>query len=686
MRSVKFFIIKICILLGVLKGHAQTELEELEEQLLEYLAENAEEELDLGEVSEYLIHLIRSPLDLNKVSKEQLTSLYLLNPIQIYNLLEHRRLSGDYISILELQGVEGFDLELIQLLQHFLKVDNSPTYRDMSVKDIWNESNQEIMLRYGRVIPKQAGYKIDDKERSRFLGSPDRLSLRYRLNYQNSIKIALTMTKDAGEPFFKSAQKYGFDFYSGSISFQDIGRFKNIVLGDYALQLGQGLMLWNGLSFGKGAWATSTTKQGVELKPYTSTNESQFLRGAAARYTLGKIDMISFVSRKKIDGNVVFNDDKKWIVSLPVSGLHRTPNEIENRKTVSQTILGQRVSYSVDRLNLGITWMSTFWDGTVMQGVALRNIFDFQGKELNSLSINYDYTFRNIYLYGETAHSLGGGYATINGLIASLDPKLSLFVNQRYYQKNYWQYYGQAFGETNQLRNEKGLYTGLVYHPTRSINWLVYSDVFRFPWLRYRVDAPSHGVDLFSQFQYIWYKKGKLTFRYRYRLKQENVSIDDYDAAEDPVGDITRHQFRLEFQYKWNDTWTTRTRAEQLIYKKMWSERQNGWMVYQDVFYKPSFLPKIHTNIRVARFITDSYDTRLYAYENDVLYASSFPAYHENGWRTYLNLRYRINRNWDIWGRYATTYLPSEESFGTGLNFISGNKRSEIKLQVRWSL
>lgn len=686
MRSVKIIFIKICILFGVLKGHAQTELEALEEELLEYLAENSEEELDLGEVSEYLIQLRRSPLDLNKVTKDQLASLYILNPLQIYHLLEHRRLSGDFVSVLELQGIEGFDLELIQLLQHFVKVDNSPIYRNISVKEMWKDSKQEVMLRYGRVIPRQAGYKIDDTERSRYLGSPDRLSFRYRLNYQNTIKIALTMTKDPGEPFFKFPQKHGFDFYSGSISFSNVARFKNIVLGDYALQLGQGLLMWNGLSFGKGAWATSTTKQGVELKPYTSTNESQFLRGIAATYTFGKMDMTSFVSHKKIDGNVSFDDDKKWITTLPISGLHRTPNEIENRKTVWQTIFGQRVSYSVDRLNLGVTWMSTFWDGTILQGTALRNAFDFQGQKLNALSVNYDYTFQNVYFYGETAHSIGGGYATINGLLASLDPKLSLFINHRYYQRNYWQFYGQAFGETNHLRNEKGLYAGLVYHPSRNINWLVYSDLFRFPWLRYRVDAPSYGVDLFSQFQYIWYKKGKLAFRYRYRLKQENVSLNDYSIAEDPVVDITRHQFRAEFQYKWNDSWTTRSRGEQLLFHKVWSGRQKGWMLYQDVFYKPTFLSQIHSNIRIARFITDSYDTRLYAYENDVLYASSFPAYHEKGWRAYLNLRYRVSRNWDIWGRYAMTYLPSAESFGTGLNFISGNKRSEIKLQVRWSL
>lgn len=85
-------------------------------------------------------------------------------------------------------------------------------------------------------------------------------------------------------------------------------------------------------------------------------------------------------------------------------------------------------------------------------------------------------------------------------------------------------------------------------------------------------------------------------------------------------------------------------------------------------------------------FKTDSYETRLYAYENNVLYASSFPAYYQKGWRGYINLRYKISRNLDLWGRYAGTWLGNEETIGSGLDLIEGNKKTEVTLQVRWRL
>ncbi len=667
----------------VFSAKGQSEVETIEEGLLEYIAENAEEELDFSEVTEHLRTLQQNPLNLNKASKEQLGELYILNPLQISHLLYHRETTGAFHSIFELQGVEGFDAQVISLLQNFVTVEEDFPYSDLSLKMLWEDADQELMLRYGRTLDKAAGYLIKDENRSRYLGSPDQWNLRYRMNYKNTAKISLTMTKGAGEPFMTKDQPYGFDFISGSLSMNRLKNVNQLVVGDYALQLGQGLIMWNGLSFGKGAWATSMAKQGVQLKPYTSTNENQFLRGTAVNFSYGKFNLTSFASFKKIDGNIEWVDDEKRILSRPISGLHRTPSELKNRKTVRETLMGQHIGYSANRLNVGATFISTFWDGNIIKRNALRHAFDFEGNNLNALSVNYDYTFKNLYVYGETSHSFGGGLAVVNGLIASLHPSLSVFIHQRYFAKNYWQVYAQGVGESSLVNNEKGLYAGFVYHPSRNINWFIHADIFSFPWLRYRADGPSYGRDLFTQFEYIWYKKGKVSFRYRNKMRQENSSMS---PEENLIVDIHRHQFRVEFQYTWNDKWKTRTRGEYLLYYKELEGQQKGGMVYQDVFYNPPFYTRIQFNMRLAHFQTDSYDTRLYAYENDVLYASAFPFYYLKGWRSYLNVRFKISNKLDFWSRYAFTVLPAEKSISSGLNQIEGNKRRELKLQLRWKL
>src|SRR5690606_40505601 len=63
---------------------------------------------------------------------------------------------------------------------------------------------------------------------------------------------------------------------------------------------------------------------------------------------------------------------------------------------------------------------------------------------------------------------------------------------------------------------------------------------------------------------------------------------------------------------------------------------------------------------------------------------SSFPMYYDHGMRGYLNIRWRITRQLDLWTRYALTQYFDRETVGSGLDEIMGSKRSEIKFQIRW--
>lgn len=87
---------------------------------------------------------------------------------------------------------------------------------------------------------------------------------------------------------------------------------------------------------------------------------------------------------------------------------------------------------------------------------------------------------------------------------------------------------------------------------------------------------------------------------------------------------------------------------------------------------------------RIAFFSTDDYDSRIYAYENDVLYAVSLPAYYGKGFRTYLIARYGINRNLDLWLRFARTQLNNATSIGSGTDQINAPHKSDLKAQVRY--
>ena len=89
-------------------------------------------------------------------------------------------------------------------------------------------------------------------------------------------------------------------------------------------------------------------------------------------------------------------------------------------------------------------------------------------------------------------------------------------------------------------------------------------------------------------------------------------------------------------------------------------------------------------NIRLMYFETDDYNSRLYAYENDVLYSFSIPVFYDKGYRYYVNLNYDLGKKLTLWARWAQFIYTERETVGSGLDEIPKNRRSEVKLQLMY--
>ncbi|MBK1441847.1 helix-hairpin-helix domain-containing protein [Parapedobacter sp. ISTM3] len=675
------YILFVFALLAARGLNAQSGTDLLIERLTELIAEELAEDFDFSELAERLEFYERHPIDLNHTDGRELRELQFVPQLFIDNVLEHRERSGKFIATLELQAIEGLDIDVLRMLLPYVTVDVSRSLSGVNARRLLNEGTHDLMVRYGRTVQQRQGYRITDTTRSRYLGSPNQLFARYRYHFGPDLQLALNMKKDAGEGFFSGAQRYGFDFYSGSIYVRNQGRLKDAVIGDYALQFGQGLAMWNGLGFGKGAMVQGMIKQATGLRPYTSSNEVLFLRGGAATVAFGRLLITPFFSQRSLDGSRTYTADGEPAVSaIGQTGLHRTPTEVANRGAVLQRVYGMNMQYEYRRFRLGAMAYRTHVDKPIQPQDVLRNQYAFRGRSLSNTSVYYNYSWRGVYLFGEAAHSLGSGFAFVNGLIASLHPHVSLALHYRNYQRDYHSFFNQGVAEGSSATNEQGFYSGLVYHPSRAVEWVLYADFFRFPWLRYRVDAPSQGVDVLSQLTYTWYKKANIAVRYRYRQRAENASLE---LPHNAIVDVLRQQVRIGGQYKLNDSWTTRARVELAHYAKEGEASELGWMVYHDLIFKP-MSGRLSGNARIALFGTPGYNSRIYAFENDVLYAYSFPLYHNNGLRTYVNLRYRFGRKTDVWLRYATFIYRGIEEIGSGLDLIEGNQRSDVRIQVRW--
>jgi hypothetical protein len=675
----RFKLLFILLLLGFV-ANAQVQEDNLINDLIESIAENLPEDYDLSELQDRLTYFSKHPINLNKTTPEELNTLVFLSPLQIGNLFEHLKANGNLIDLLELQSIEAFDVQTIQRLLPFVALDANDLQEKITLKNLMNFSSNDLLLRFGRGFEKPKGFT--DLPGSRYLGTQERYLFRYKYNFVNRVSASLIFEKDAGEYLFKGKKQNPFDYQSAHIALFNTGKFKKIVLGDYTLQFGQALTMWSGFAFGKAPDVASVAKREVGLKPYTSANEYSFLRGLATTITVAKnIDFTPFISYRKLDASLTTGlNGNTTLSTINETGLHRTASEIENKNSVDQKVGGAVIQYQTQVLTIGAIAYHTKFNHLFIPGSQDYQAFNFKGTALTNVGLYYSKSFKNFYFFGEGSKSINSGFAFVNGVLISLSPTLSSVILHRNYQKDFHNFFNQATAEASDAVNEKGLYAGLNFNPAKSWLFSVYADYFKFPWLKFRVDAPSHGYEILAQATYTPTKIFKALVRYKSEIKQQNT---DLVVPINYLDEVKKETYRAEVNWRLGRLIGFQNRVEVSQYKKGNTNAEFGYLIYQDVNYRP-ISSKLSANVRVAYFNTPSYDSRIYAYEDDVLYNFTFGLYNGKGIRSYLNLKYNLAKHLDCWARYSIYKYNGVETIGSGLDQISGDVKSEGRLQLRY--
>lgn len=660
----------------------ETTIDPAIEQQLENITENnddleTEDDAYLQELAQYRKH----NLNLNTATADQLTAIRFVNSLQIESLLTYRRNLGLLINIYELQAVPGWDVETIRKIIPYVTV-ASPARFGNTISSRLKNGDQYLQVRTSQILEKSRGYLLDSSQAKNFYpGSPQRLFVRYRYNYKNQLQYGFAAEKDAGEEFFKGGQKSGFDYYSGHFFVREIGIIKSLAIGDYNVNLGQGLTQWMSLAFKKSVAVTSIKRQASVLRPYSSAGEIIFHRGVGI--TIGKRnwEITAFGSRRNIDGNLnvdtsFFQDD--YISSLQTSGFHRTKNELEDKGAQRQTAFGGNASLQLGRLHLGVNAIHYDFLKPISKDPLPYNLYALKGKAFGNYSTDYSFTFRNLHFFGEAAVSEKKYPAFINGLLVSVAQNVDMSFLYRNISKGYQSLYSSAFTESTYPSNEKGFYTGIAIKATEKWRLDAYADIYKFPWLRFRTNAPTYGKDYVAQITYKPNRILEVYSRYKNESKAINYNPDDV-TLQSPINQ-PRQGWRTQLSFSASKTFTFRSRVELVWYDKRDRAAENGILLYTDFIYKPTF-SKLSGNIRLQYFETDGYNSRLYAYEADVLYSYSIPVFSGKGYRYYVNINYDLNKKLALWVKFAQFIYKDRNIVGSGLDAIQGNKRSEIKLQ-----
>ncbi len=657
------------------------------EQALEDLAEAEESESEDDSYLQQFSQLRKNPMNLNTATLADLQIFRVLNDLLLIQLLNYRNLFGPFQSIYELQAVPGWDLETIQRILPYVRVGMATSaFEDFGTR--FRGGSHSLVLRVQQVLEQSRGFTPDTAGNTRYLGSPQRLFLRYKYVYKNTLQFGFVGDKDAGEQFFKGAQKNGFDYYSMHLFARNLGIVKRLAIGDYTVNMGQGLLTYHSLAFRKSVDVLNIKRQTEIFRPYNSPGEYYFHRGAAITLGVKKWYLSAFVNARRISSTAQIASDTSdfddFVTSILTNGLHRTETEAARRLNNKEFGVGGSLQYRTTRLQLGANAVHYELEKPLIRQPQPYNYFQFSGKSVTGISGEYGYTVKNVHLFGEVAMNPGGGTAMVHGLIAGVDRNVDISLLYRKIDKDYHTLYGSAFTESTTPINETGMFMGVSVRPWRHIRVDAYADVYKFPWLRYRVDKPSEGKDYLLQLTWKPNKQVEVYARYRSETKALNYSNSTNSTGNTRfTADIPRQNWRTHIAYKVSQSVTIRARAEAVWYDAGGKEPEQGFMIYSDFFYRPLMKP-LAFNFRLQFFETDGYNSRLYAYENDVLYSFSIPPLSGKGFRWYTNFNYDITRNISFWFRLARSYYPDQETVGSGLDEIPTNHRTDYRAQIRF--
>lgn len=660
------------------------------QQRIEFISEQLEsEEIDLTDVVEILTYRLEHPLNLNGATIESLSELNLLTDVQINDLMLHRKKFGNFISIYELQSLKYWSLETIYLILPFVKVDDKFDQLHVSLKEALKFGTFEAFLRYQRIPEEKRGYddvsdSVKATSNSYYYGNADRYYTRLRFSYRTNLSVGVTAEKDPGEQFFQGAQKNGFDFYSMHAFYSGGKYLRAVALGDYQIQIGQGLNLWSGYAFGKTADVTNVKKTANPIKPYTSVDETRFMRGAAVDLGFKDFQLTTFASVKKVDASVSIDsllDDIEFVSSINLTGFHRTNSEIARQDGLTEMIYGGNLRYDKRSFHIGAAGVSYGYDKPFVKAVQPYNQFDFRGKNTFAGSVDYSYVFRNFQFFGEVSYvTHSKSFAQLHGVLLALDSRASLSIVYRNYQRGYETFYNAGFAEASQTKNEKGVYAALNVKLAKNWTLNTYADLFEFPWMRYLVDAPSVGHEFLIQPTYKPNKVLEIYGRFRQQMRQRNSRNTDGTITE--IEDVTQRNYRLNLSYKVSEDFTVKSRIEYVTIHRLSNTPEDGFILTQDFIYKPKKYP-VDLTLRYALFETDSYDTRIYSFETNALNVFSVPAYYYQGSRAYAMIRYTFFRKFDLWVRYGTFIYSNRKDLGSGPEEISQPRKSDITIQLR---
>lgn len=629
--------------------------------------EDDDEAEQWADLYDLLADMAEHPMNINTATREDFEQLPFLNDRQIEQLCEYLYRYGPMRSTAELQMIESLDYGHRRLLQCLVYAGEPAGKGSPGLRDIMKHGRNTLVATARVPLYERKG------DRNGYLGYKYKHWFRYDFESGGRLRFGLTGSQDAGEPFFAAGNGMGYDFYSFYLQVKKTGRIENLTVGRYRLAFGKGLILGSTFSLGKTSMTASAGRSANAIRVHSSRSESDYFQGAAATVRIaGGLTVSAFASYRPLDATLNADGTARTIVT---AGYHRTVSEMAKKNNTHATAAGANVRYAAGGWHAGATAVYTHLDRDLAPlSSTLYRRYYAAGNDFTNASADYGYVNHRLAVSGETAIDRHGAVATLNTASITVSDELNLTLLQRFYSYRYTALHAGSFSDGGAVRNESGIYLGADWHPTPDISISAYTDYAWFPWARYRISRSSHSSD--NMLSVAW-TPGRWTLgaRYRLRLRQRDNELKNALTA------YNTHRLRLHAAYDDGRRWSFRTQADFAITE--YEERDGGWMVSENVSCK---LKRLRLNLSAGYFHTDSYESRVYAYERALLYSFSQPSFYGRGIRATLMARVDFGHRLMLTARTGLTRYFDRTTIGSGYQAVGSPSMTDIEMQARLRL
>ena len=632
--------------------------EKLSDNITEIAEELASDDSDPEAVTtfiDWLQELSEDPVKVNSSSEDEISRLFFLSDFQVKALADYTHSTGRIVSVYEIASIPGFDKETVEIMIPFITLEYKLVNNSDSAQ--WRSSLiSNFTLKSG-------------KNDTSYLGSAWRILTKYKFT-SGGFSGGFTMEKDPGEKLFTGNPPLP-DFLSAHIAFSGSGLIRRIIVGDYSARFGQGTNINTGIQRGISLSSPGYMSASDEIKPYTSTEENKFFRGVAAEFSVKNLEVLMFFSKNYSDATVASSSGSSndFIESFYMAGIHNTPSLLNKKDAVSELAYGLSLSCNFNNLKVGVVWSETRLSLPVnLPQNDPEKIYDFTGDRNNLFSLYYNSLIKKILLYGELSENDNNKFAVVQGMSFRPSDRLAISFLLRNYNPGYTTFYGLGPGTGSKTTNEKGILGNFTFEAAKHLFVSGGCDIQSFPWLKYRCSAPSWGERREIKVRFLPSEKLIIDASYNYRSSMSD-SAETQGIPDQKI--VTTKGLKAYVRYSIHDNLTLGTRID---FNFVNPSGSRGVILFQEISYTFRKVP-VTLWARYCLFNTDEWGSRIYTFENDLLYSYSIPALYGQGSRSYIMAKWKIGNFAELRIKYGITSLVT--------NGKSGDNSEEIKMQFR---